>query len=208
MSMFERFSWLLLGMGVVVAGVAAPSGVARADGGAREHDGLYLRIGLGPGYTIGSSSVGDASESGGGVAINSELALGGTVAPGLVVGGGTFPMVVPAPSYGGVDAGGHHLSATGVFADYYFDPARGLHAQAALLFVAGYRESAGAVGSGVGFGFGAMLGIGYEFWLGNQWSLGPLLRFTYYHWSAETDDGTSLGMDLVTPALLLAVTYH
>jgi hypothetical protein len=165
--------------------------------------GLHLRAGIGPGYAIGSQDSDGASSSGGGIAVNSELAIGTMLRPGLAIGGGTFPMVVPAPSYDDADAGGHHLSATGPFVDWYRRPPRGLHAQAALLFVAGFHESEPGHDSAIGFGFGAMAGVGYDLRLSGRWSIGPLARVTYYHWS-----GGDFTLDLAAPALLVAVTRH
>src|ERR1051326_4947668 len=94
---------------------------------AADHDGLYFRIGVGPGFALGTlhSDMPDSTSKG--VDISTELAVGMTIRPGLVLGVGTFPMVVPSPSYDGVDAGGQHVSATGPFADYYLEPAHGLH---------------------------------------------------------------------------------
>ena len=142
-------------VGLLGAALVTCPSVAMAEGGVREHDGFYLRVGIGPGYALGTNKA-----SGFGVNANvramdisTEIAVGGTVLPGLVVGGGTFSMVAPSPKYKIGDteatAGGHHVSGTGVFADYYFDPHKGLHAQTALLFAAGYLEGKDGKESGL-----------------------------------------------------------
>jgi len=165
--------------------------------------GLTVRLGLGPGYAAGSHDVDGAAASGGGIAVNTELAIGTVLRPGLIVGGGTFPMVVPSPTYADQDAGGHHISATGPFVDYYPRPPHGLHVEGGLLFVAGYHEAQMSHTSAIGIGAGATAGVGYDLRLGARWNLGPLVRATYYHWS-----GGDYDFDLVTTAALIALTRH
>ncbi|HEV7559032.1 MAG TPA: hypothetical protein VGO00_26345, partial [Kofleriaceae bacterium] len=120
----------------------------------REHAGLHLRLGLGSGYATGSTSVDDLSADVTGVPISTEISVGTTIAPGLVVGGGTFSMIVPSPSYAGMSSGANHISGTGPFVDYYLDPHRGTHLQAALLFTAGYLQGKDGAESSTGFGVG------------------------------------------------------
>jgi hypothetical protein len=194
---------------------AAPS-IARADGSApRTHDGFYLRLGLGPGFATGSTQQDgrDDSADAGGVAVSTEISVGTTVSPGLVVGGGEFSMIMPAPkyTYGGqdYDEGAHHISGVGPFVDYYFDPKGGAHVQAALLLTAAYIQPKDEAKSATGFGFGGMVGAGYEFFIGEQWSIGPLLRLTYYRLSVKpSDSDTKSTLGLLAPSLLLGLTYH
>jgi hypothetical protein len=165
--------------------------------------GLTLRLGVGPGYAAGSHDTDGASATGGGIAVNTELEIGTELRPGLIVGGGTFPMVVPSPAYADQDAGGHHMSATGPFVDYYPRPPRGLHVEGGLLLVAGYHEAQMSHASAIGLGAGAVAGVGYDLRLGGRWSLGPLVRATYYHWS-----GGDYRFDLVATSALVALTRH
>ena len=115
---------------------------SRAAAEPRTHDGVMFRIGVGPGYAIGNLTNGAGVDySSSGANISTQLSVGWTVRPGLVVGGGTFPMVAPSPTYHeGTDAGGQHVSATGPFVDYYFDPHGGLHVQGGLLLALGYLD--------------------------------------------------------------------
>ena len=165
------------------------------------HDGLYVRLGVGPGYSVGWLSSDAPSNRSTGVDISTELAIGWTVRPGLVIGGGTFPMIVPSPSYHGVDAGGQHVSGTGVFVDNYLDPDRGgLHVQGGLLFTLGYLDDVNR-GTVVGAGVGATVGIGYERFVTDRWAVGGIARVTAYElWGV----GNSLA--IVAPSLLVAVT--
>jgi hypothetical protein len=186
--------------------------------GLRAHDGFYLRLGAGPGFVFGSNTLdkGDVQVDVSGFALSTELAFGGTPAPGLVIGGGSFSMVVPAPEYATdgapeVTAGTHHISGIGPFVDYYFDPSGGAHAQAALLLSGAYVQEKDETASASGFGYGAMLGGGYEFWIGEQWSLGPLVRLTVYSDKLEqSGSGTNVKstLTLFVPSVLIAATYH
>lgn len=201
--------------GVVIAfviGALAPS-VARAQ--AREHDGFYLRLGAGLGYSIGKAKpdrgAGDATASG--AAAATEVAVGGTVAPGLVIGGGSYSLILPSPKYDvdgtKADGGTHHVGGLGPFVDYYVNPKEGLHAQAALLLAYMVVDKTDHSEGASGPGFGGMLGVGYEVWLGEQWSLGPLFRVTYHSATAEqTNSDIKTKISLFTPTLLLGVTYH
>lgn len=202
----------------LLSGGAAWAQEAAPAAGVREHDGFYARLGIGPGFVLGSSKLdkGGAEADVSGFALATELAFGGTVAPGLVIGGGSFSMVVPAPSYAPdtgdeVDAGTHHVSGIGPFVDYYFDPSGGAHVQAALLLSGIYIQEKDDQPSGSGFGFGAMLGGGYELWVGEQWSIGPLVRIVYYRDQVEASgSGTNIEstLGLFVPAVLFGATYH
>ena len=182
---------------ILVAALAATP----AHAAPRTHDGVYLRLGVGPGFAFGTlDTTADSATRGPGVA--TQLAIGWTVRPGLVLGAGTFPMVNPAPSYDGVDAGGQHVSATGPFVDYYPDPRKGLHLQAGLLFVVGYLDGGEREGH-VGAGLGATAGIGYEVFVSDEWSLGGLARFTAYQLYGVDD-----AIRLMAPAALVTLTRH
>ena len=177
--------------------VAAPSA---AD--PRRHDGFYLRLGMGGGYAVATLSSGTDSSSHA-PNIATEVAAGWTLRPGLVLGLGTFPMVVLKPTYDGADAGGQHVSGTGPFVDYYMDPGKGLHFQGGLLFSAGYLDGSSQRASKVGFGYGLMLGAGYDLFVSDEWSVGLLARVTAYRLYGVDDR-----IRLVSPSLLLTSTFN
>jgi hypothetical protein len=192
------------------------SSQAAAQSAPHEHDGLYARLGAGVPFAFGSAKydAGGPEADISGVGFATELALGGTLAPGLVLGGGLYQMILPSPKYE-VDGeettlGAHHAGTLGPFVDYYFDPNQGFHAQAALLlsFLVIDEKDGGSEGASGG-GFGAMLGAGYEFWIGDQWSVGPLFRFTYGRVTVKGNDtDVEQNVTLMAPALLAAFTYH
>jgi hypothetical protein len=167
----------------------------------RTHDGVYLRLGVGPNFASGTlDTAADSSTDGFGVA--TQLAIGWTVRRGLVVGVGTFPMVNPAPSYDGIAAGGQHISATGPFVDYYVDPRKGLHVQAGLLLAVGYLDGGDREGN-VGAGVAGTAGVGYEVFVSDEWSLGGVVRVTAYQLF-----GVDESIRLFAPAALLTLTRH
>lgn len=129
----------------------------------RTHDGVYLRFGVGAGYPIATFAPAQGAESdASGLGVSTELAAGITVRSRLVIGGGTFPMVSPSPSYDGMDPGGQHVSGTGPFVAYWLDARGGLQLQGGLLFAAGYLDGSDSRESHVGFGYGGMAGVGYD----------------------------------------------
>ncbi len=170
----------------------------------RRHDGFYFRAGAGPAFPIATftpDTGGDSDASGPGV--GTELAVGTTIRPRLVIGGGTFPMVSPAPSYDDADPGGQHVSATGPFVAYWLDARGGLQVQGGLLFAAGYLDGSDTRPSQVGVGYGAMAGVGYDRFISDQWSVGALARLSAYRLYGVDDT-----IRIATPALLVTFTYH
>jgi hypothetical protein len=168
----------------------------------RTHDGFYVRFGVGPGYAVGTLAATGGDDDSTGINVSTQIAVGWTVRPGLVIGGATFPMVVPSPSYDGMDAGGQHVSATGPFVDWYPDPRKGLHFQGGLLFALGYLDG-GDRDAHVGAGYGATLGAGYDLFVTDEWSIGVIARATAYRLYGVDDS-----IRLVSPALLVSLTRH
>ena len=204
-----------LGSGLFVLSLSAGA-IANGRPEVYIHDGFYARLGAGPGYVFGASEPdrSGASASVSGFALSSEFAFGGTLAAGLVLGGGSFSMVVPSPKYAAdagpdLDVGTHHVSGVGPFVDYYFDQRNGAHVQAALLLSGVFVQEKGALESASGFGFGAMLGGGYEAWVSHEWSIGPILRVTVYNDALEgSDSGAKATLRMFVPSLLFGATYH
>ncbi len=175
---------------------ACLSAVAAAE--PHRRDGLQLRLAVGPGFTASTLDTTGASSDGKAASISTQLSVGWAVRPGLVVGLGTFPMVAPAPSYSGVDAGGQHVSGTGPFVDLYPWRDRGFHGQVGVLFTAGYLD--GRDGN-VGVGFGFTAGVGHDWSISDRWSIGALARVSLYQLYGVDDS-----IRLVTPAALVVLT--
>jgi hypothetical protein len=204
----------------------------------RRHDGFYLRLELGFGGLFGSRTERDSFDglqldgSVSGLAQVGALMMGGTLAPGIVLGGGAWGVNAPAASYHGdvrtdagltnsrvaadqrVDVDLASLSIIGPFVSWYPDPARGLHAEVALgVALATIGDASELRGGEVltvwdysdNGGVGTVLSGGYDFWVGEQWSLGLFGRVSYAYVVTSKETNT---LSAWSPAFGVAVTYH
>jgi hypothetical protein len=193
---------------VVVTGCRAPDGPYC-------HDGLYLRLGLGPAYSsfLGTGPQGAASISGTGVAFS--VAVGGPIARGFVV-GGTLRFADGAGHFTGAPAdatstgSGYFGEIGSLFVDWYPDPERGWHAGALVgLGNTGVTDSRGRDSSGAGFAFGVL--AGHDWWIGPQWSLGVLMSVLSSTSATMTDsNGNSTGYSFtpLVAALEASILWH
>lgn len=173
-------------------GPASPmiADVAQAPG-VRFHDGFYLRLGTGFGsYSEGIRQSGeDKTTTVSGIANVTEIAIGGAVRPGLIFGGGVWTSSVlasartvrgNAPPSEVIDSRGD-FQLVGPFFDYYTNPAKGFHMQGAI-GVANVRgmsvDSVNFDKDSISVGGGLMFGVGYDWWVSDQWSIGILGRMT------------------------------
>jgi hypothetical protein len=192
-------------------------GRAGSDPTVHNHDGFYLQMALGLGYasvkeSVGGTDLGTISGLGGAA----QLMIGGTVARGLVIGGGIQTGVFPGPKLS--TASGYsgsasndlklNISAVGPFIDYYFDPTQGLHLQALIgLGTMSISDSNGNRSSNNPSGLALAIGIGNEWWIGEQWSFGVLGRLQYINAKSGTSPLEVTDSALV-PALLATFTLH
>jgi hypothetical protein len=215
----------LLGSVAVAEPGSAPA-IARTRGPSTDahlHDGFYLRIAMGfGGYSESIDEDGsDASTSVRGIASASELALGGAIRPGLILGGGFWTSSVLSSERTLIDgstppdeviAGSGNFTLVGPFVDWYFDARRGLHLQGALGFatVRGWDlQEAQDNPDAVSVGGGIMVGLGYEWWVSEQWSLGVLARLTAIA-AVQEDDQDDLWTHGIasTPSVLFSATLN
>ena len=145
------------------------------------HDGFYMSLQAGFGYLSTST---DFDETLSGVTYSSAVMLGGTVGPVVIGGGFTYDNAF-SPTY---KAGGQevdlddvklYLLGFGGFADIYVDPAEGLHFPIFLGWGGLEASVNGNVGGSDPTGLVVAVGGGYDFWVADEWSVGPLARFTY-----------------------------
>ena len=209
--------------------VESNGGAPQKGRGVHVHDGLYLRLAAGVG---GASWAGNLKSNSGasdgagadssGFAIPTEVSVGWTPAPGLVLGLGTYASTWPSPhttvrNYGRTlegDTGNALFASLGPFVDYYLNPEKGLHAEASVGLATG-SASKGATGqafSGENFsgsGWSVMGGVGWETWIGEQWSAGVLGRVQYGSVTLKGDTaGDQVPASFLVLGVLGTVTYH
>lgn len=211
---------------------ADPAVTTEAEPGVRTHDGFYVRFATGLGVYDELARSEEVERFDGrlrikarGFAVARELAFGGTPYPGLVVGGGVYEVQVVTSSVTmnrddseidlskNVAPESRALSILGVFVDRYFVPSAGLHIQAALGMANQYgvRVDGDAFNQGEysPFGPGGIIGLGYETWLTDQWSLGVLARFAGCVMFGKDAQGTRwVHYATSVPSFLMTVTYH
>ncbi len=180
--------------------------------GVHRHDGFFMRLGIGPSGLLGSADGIDSDGNltnttlyGGGGGI--EVALGGTLGKGIVIGGMIQPLFIARHDRYELRPG--LVTFVGPFVDFYPNPEKGFHVQAGIGHASShFRESnAGSLG--------LMAGAGYEWWVGEQWSIGLLGRINrqtpeiVYH-NDGTGDFTTTSTDasMFIFSTMLSFTYH
>jgi hypothetical protein len=180
--------------------------------GARQHDGFYLRLatGFGGSYRTVQMEGYDPGVTLSGVSSVGELALGYALGPGRIVGLGWYSgtLVVTARDYhidqpmppATMSDDADDFDVIGPFTDLYFDAQGGFHLQLAL-GVAALPDAR--------LGGGAMLGLGYEWWVSDQWSLGVLGRVTATTPAIEERSGARwVHGPAASPSLLFTATWN
>jgi len=197
----------------VLAGVTAVAGVLCVSGQAhaapKTHDGFYLQLNAGLGYMTASSEQGAYKEKLYGVTLPSSLLIGGTVGP-VVIGGGFFGDHAFSPGYSlnGQPANESAsitmtLIGIGAFADIYPDVQKGLHFQPFVGWGGLERSVNGNSGGSDPTGLVLALSGGYDFFVSDNWSIGPMVRLAYAPLKYE-----EIGVGVFAPSLLATFTYH
>ena len=192
------------------------------------HDGFYLRMALGGGglrsrdQTVGASTNGSADVNAGGGAV--EVSVGGTPGRGLVLAGS---FIAQGGEFGRIDDGNGSTKMSkaigyaifGGTLDLYPHPQKGMHFMGTIgpAFMSvmeddrTHRTWKNSAGAAVSFA------VGYDWWVGPQWSLGFLARMTGARfWGTSTyDDATkdtsydaSSRRSLASFSMLFAGTFH
>jgi hypothetical protein len=195
-----------------------PNGGCEAAPGARLHDGFFARSESGIAVLLAT-----VSDSGGppfrsrvrGVGQGASISIGGTPAPGLVLGGTLWtsridPVFVEdgrdvAPDDDSVKL---TLLRVGPLVDWYPHPDRGFHALAALALTVQFEtDTKGNPLLPAAFGASLSTGAGHEWFLSSELSLGILGRVAFGHVNRAAADGHER-MLFVIPELALSATYH
>lgn len=174
----------------------------------RTHDGFYMQLDAGLGYLGTSVSAGGTTEKLSGLTFPTAILLGGTVGP-VVIGGGLIMDYAASPSYSvngqsaPVQTGVHlYMLSMGVFADIYPNPTGGFHIQPFLGFGSLQLEYNGFT-SNSATGLALAVGVGYDWWVADEWSIGVMGRLAYAPLSYS-----GVGYSTFAPALLATFTYH
>jgi hypothetical protein len=224
---------LALTLGAVL-GVSALPALALAQD-ARTHDGLYVRLGAGVAYFSDSAESDPLPLLGGTVQATATAGgpvlqggVGGTVAPGLIIGGRWLFEMLPGPTATNVqwrdtnpgdfefDFSTFHVLSP--FVDYYFDPDKGMHVQGnlglAILALGDGRnvDFGNNVEGQTAFGLGFGAGFGYEWWLSDTWSGGVLgeLHAAWLGGTASASGSTDLDWShfVISPSVSFAATMN
>lgn len=180
-----------------------------ASDGAYQHDGFFLRMtaGLGVMETRFRDGAGTRAR-GAGPAFS--IAMGGTPVRGLVLGGhfSTLTALSEFSATFGTYDGKTVSNAFGPFLAFYPSDRGGLYVEMTAGLV-GVSRTAPRGGSESGAGLQAGAGLGYEFWVRESWSLGPLLRAAYETSSLlDERSSTRFAAHGGIFSLVFDVTYH
>lgn len=198
---------------------SVPAVSPRGQRRARFHDGFYLQMALGLGYLRASASEGGEDLSVEGGAVTGSLWIGGSIAPGFVVGAGSLGTVAVSPSVTYANANDPSLNRStsgvalqlemfGLVSDLYPDPRSGLHFQTMFGYAVLSTSRNGDTSNGDGAsGLGLMGGVGYDSWVGDDWSIGFLARVVYAATKFDSA-GVSLNFPTVVPGVVATFTYN
>jgi hypothetical protein len=192
------------------------------------HDGFQFRGGIGAGYlSLGVKADGVPDSNIHGASGSLALYFGGTVGRGLVMGGFTSVAAVAGPklSVNGKDVGSASSDVSlnffmiGPYVNWYPDPTTGFHLLGELAFAAANvsdgngNKSATPTGGAIGFG------VGYDWWVSDEWSLGVLGRLNVASLKYEDSASACVGGTcasasyketdtVVSPAVLFSFEYQ
>jgi hypothetical protein len=195
-----------------VSAEAPPAAVPRSH---HVHDGFYLRAAMGIGalgarFDDDSALDASAKTSRGSFAL--DLMIGGSPSPGVALGGALLLEGIYGATFEHdgreVGDGSVMLGLIGGFIDGHPDPRRGFHLGGALGLTSLRADELGPNGDRLDMaGIGGAFWLGYDFWVGSEWSLGPLLRVMA---SVNRDREDELDTTAVTRSISLSFTalYH
>ena len=149
------------------------------------HEGFYLRSSVGFGDYRASFSDGnranlDFTERGNSLAL--DLLIGGSPSPGVSIGGALLLEPLFGADYqrygNGIGSHGGFSTLVGPFIDGFPDATKGWHLGAMMGLAAQSFQNVNATAgkTNTAGGLGGAAWFGYDFWVGNEWSVGPQLR--------------------------------
>ncbi len=178
--------------------------------GVHEHDGFYLRLQLGGGYTRASVLGDDLAVKGGGATLNAEF--GGAPVRNLIIFGKLYGTSSPNPDIevGDITIEGRdedvsqNYTGAGAGLTYYIMPAN-VYLTGALTFTQLRISDRGDTIAETDLGGGLHLGLGKEWWVSDNWGLGIGAELALGR-VPEKDDSARWGV--VNGSILLTATFN
>lgn len=198
----------------------APTAPEEPKPGARLHDGFYLRMSFGLGSGTATEDItapgADYPEiKFSGLTTMFDILIGGSPVPGFVLGGGLVGHSIMNPTvkadgveYDTDDDVSLNLSTLGLFTAIYPDPRSGFNIHGLVGYGVISASNGTSRSTNNPSGFSLMGGVGYDFWVGDQWSLGPDLRLAYAKTSWGGGSGEEDKVSMLVPTLSFTATYH
>jgi len=196
-----------------VISVATPEPKASVARSFHTHDGFYTRVSFGLGMlgaSVHNSEDDLMDRSGDGDSLELDVLVGGSPAKGMALGGALFLSSSASMS---LDAGSERFESDGgvgilgAFIDGYPDPEGGFHLGGALGLAQVTADTAGNAGFEKASGLGFAAFIGYDAWVGDEWSLGGLLRLTATR-AKDRDTEGKPSVSTTSVGVMLTAVYH
>ncbi len=182
---------------------------------AKNHDGFYLRANVGFAWSRAEVSTDAASHpdfvvNGGGISL--DLLVGGTPAPSLTIGGAAMLKTISDPEVhlgndAEVGSGSGGVLFVGPFVDGFPMSNGGTHLGGLVGFAGATTRRQGSVDDFSGGGVGVAAWFGQGFWVGQEVSLGFILKLDAAF--LRDDDGpVALTDTIYGGSLMFSVLYH
>lgn len=178
----------------------------------RLHDGFYARASVGFGTlsaNFDDDHVSDRDLSGSGLGLGMQLMLGGSPSPGLAVGGallahGAFPAEFERSATATQDRS-LAVGILGPFIDGFPVATKGWHLGGMLGLALANVEGSSSDQVSATRGLGGAAWFGHDFWVADEWSVGPMLQLA----ATVTRDGDSdTGASTFSLLLLFTALRH
>jgi hypothetical protein len=197
-----------------LAQAQTPPPAPPADPTVHRHLGFFLRLDAGVGYLGSSTSVGGIGSSMSGVAIPFGFAIGGAVTEDFIIAGDLWGVAAVSPSFstGGQTLPSSHssfgLGGIGLNLTYYFMPHNIYVSVTPSVVGLSITESSNGTTttSTSKAGFGAKVGLGKEWWVGDHWGLG--LAGQFFLGFNQTNVANPPTWTTVGGALAFSATYN
>ncbi len=171
------------------------------------HDGFYLRANFGYGWLWGSYDTDAQDFDASGSGIGFDVLVGGSPSPGFVVGGGLISNLLFSAEFDPEAADSDITTGlVGVFVDGFPQVSGGWHL-GGLIGVGGQTLSDDDLIDRAG-GFGGAVWTGYDQWVGDDFSVGGLVRFSAMRSTGEQDGGNDVTAATGSLTFMFTALYH